>query len=397
MRWAAAVLASGALALMPSVSSNPRRETGPDALTAAAASLMNEARLRGDASLYRKAEEACDRALAIDPAHYDALRLRGWIYGGQHRFAEAAGAARRAQTIRPSDPFNFGALGDALIEIGDYAGAEAAFQTMIDLRPDSASYARGAYWRELNGDTKGAIDLMSRALDAAVAAGPAERAWYLSQRGDLRFARGEIAAAAADQSAALALAPQAPWALAGLARATAALDRDGEAVARYRRSLEIVPSPIVAAELATLLDQRGRSDEAKAALALVEATRRLQQGTGLFDRQIAVIDADRGHDVEDALKVAERSLTSRHDIYGYDAVAWCAFRAGHLARARETMPQALKLGTEDARLFYHAGMIARAAGNLAAARRALAHALHINPRFDPRGAEIARRTLREIS
>jgi tetratricopeptide (TPR) repeat protein len=397
MRWAAAVLATGALALVPSVSPNPRRETSPGAWTAAAASLMNEARVRGDAALYRRAEEACDRALAIDPAFYDALRLRGWIYGGQHRFAEAAEAARRAQRMRPADPFNFGALGDALVEMGEYAGAEAAFQTMIDLRPDSASYARGAYLRELSGDTEGAIELMTRALDAAVGAGPAERAWYLSQRGDLRFARGELAAAAEDQSAALALAPQAPWALAGLARATAALDRDDEAIARYRRSLEILPSPIVAAELATLLDRQGRSDEAKAALALVEAARRLQQGTGLYDRQIAMIDADHGHDVEAALQVAERSLTSRHDIYGYDAVAWCAFKAGHLARAHETMPQAMKLGTEDARLYYHAGMIAHAAGDLVQAKRLLRRALRINARFDPRGADVARRTLREIS
>ena len=393
MRWAAAVLASGALALMPSATSNPRRETTPAALTAAAASLMNEARLRGDVALYRRAEEACDQALAIDPASYDALRLRGWIYGGQHRFAEAAEAARRAQGMRPSDPFNFGALGDALVEMGAYAEAEAAFQTMIDLRPDSASYARGAYLRELYGDTDGALELMSRALDAAVAAGPSERAWYLAQRGELRFARGELAAAAADQSAALALTPQAPWALAGLARAFAALGRDDEAIALDRRSVEILPSPIVAAELAALLDRHGRREEAAAALAIVEATRRLQRN----DRQIAMIDADRGHDVEGALGVAEQALASRHDIYGYDAVAWCAFHAGHLARAREAMPHALALGTEDARLYYHAGMIARAAGDLPGARRDLAHALRINPRFDPRGAEIARRTLREIS
>ncbi|HEX4826112.1 MAG TPA: tetratricopeptide repeat protein [Candidatus Polarisedimenticolaceae bacterium] len=392
MRWAAAVLASGALALVPSVSPNPRRETSPDVLTAAAASLMNEARLKGDVALYRRAEEACDRALEIDPAHYDALRLRGWIYGGEHRFAEAAQAARRAQAVRPDDPFNFGALGDALVETGDYAGAETAFQKMIDLRPDSASYARGAYFRELTGDNDGAIELMSRALDAAVAAGPAERAWYLSQRGDLRFARGGLSEAAADHGAAVALAPQAPWALAGLARDEAALDHDERAIALDRRSLEILPSPLVAAELATLLERRGRADEARAALALVEATKRLRE-----DRQIAMIDADRGHDVEAALGVAERSLVSRHDIYGYDAVAWCAFKAGHLARARETMSEALKLGTEDARLFFHAGMIANAAGDRAEARRDLAHALRLNARFDPSGAEVARRTLREIS
>jgi hypothetical protein len=51
---------------------------------------MNQARVTGDAAFYARAEAACDRALRLAPDHYDALRLRAWIYGGEHRFAEAA-------------------------------------------------------------------------------------------------------------------------------------------------------------------------------------------------------------------------------------------------------------------------------------------------------------------
>jgi lipoprotein NlpI len=46
--------------------------------------------------------------------------------------------------LRPSDPFNYGTLGDAFVETGDYDGAAEAFQTMLNLRPDSASYARAS-------------------------------------------------------------------------------------------------------------------------------------------------------------------------------------------------------------------------------------------------------------
>jgi tetratricopeptide (TPR) repeat protein len=355
---------------------------------------MNQARVTGDAAFYARAEAACDRALRLAPDHYDALRLRAWIYGGEHRFAEAAAAARRAHALRPSDPFNFGTLGDALVELGDYDGAGAAFQSMIDLRPDSASYARGAYLRELEGDVDGALALMTL---AAHAADPSQRAWYRSQLGDLEFSRGNAEGAAREQAAALAEAPRAHAALAGLARAEAALGNPKRAVSLYRQSLEVFPSPMVAAELGELLEVLGRKDEAAQQFALIEATRRLQAGSGLFDRQIAVIHADRGVDPDDAWRIAERSLESRRDIYGYDAVAWCALASGRLARARETIGYALKLGTKDARLLYHAGMIAAAAGDRAEGRCLLAQALRINPYFDLRSAAIARRRLEELS
>ena len=44
--------------------------------------------------------------------------------------------------------------------------------------------------------------------------------------------------------------------------------------------------------------------------------------------------------------------------------------------------EALRLGTRDARLFYHAGMIALAARDKAAARSYLERALALSPQFD---------------
>jgi hypothetical protein len=60
------------------------------------------------------------------------------------------------------------------------------------------------------------------------------------------------------------------------------------------------------------------------------------------------------------------------------------------------MAEALRLGTRDARLFYHAGMIERALGNTAAAAAYLRQALATNPRFHPRHADDARRALRAL-
>ena len=77
-------------------------------------------------------------------------------------------------------------------------------------------------------------------------------------------------------------------------------------------------------------------------------------------------------------------------IYGADAVAWTALKAGKIEEAQAAIKEALRLGTRDAKLFYHAGMIARAASDKAAAKDYLKRALSLNPQFDPMQAAIAK-------
>ena len=57
------------------------------------------------------------------------------------------------------------------------------------------------------------------------------------------------------------------------------------------------------------------------------------------------------------------------------------------------MQHALSQQTEDAQLYYHAGMIERALGNTAQARTYLDKALTMNPRFSATQASIARTAL----
>jgi hypothetical protein len=79
-------------------------------------------------------------------------------------------------------------------------------------------------------------------------------------------------------------------------------------------------------------------------------------------------------------------------VYGEDLLAWASYKAGRIADARRAAEAALAQGTEDARLFYHAGMIAAAAHDSVAARRLLGRALATNPRFSATQSGIARRT-----
>jgi tetratricopeptide (TPR) repeat protein len=95
--------------------------------------------------------------------------------------------------------------------------------------------------------------------------------------------------------------------------------------------------------------------------------------------------------------LAERELRIRRDVYGWDAYGWTLYRLGRYEDARDAADEALRLGTRDARLLYHAGMISLALGDEDRARDELERALAISPWFDPLQAPVARRALRGLS
>jgi tetratricopeptide (TPR) repeat protein len=106
---------------------------------------------------------------------------------------------------------------------------------------------------------------------------------------------------------------------------------------------------------------------------------------------------DRGRDVPTVLARAEREIAVRRDVYGWDLLAWALYRSGRQSEAREKMRHALAVGTRDASLFYHAGMIEAALGRRADARRYLETALEINPQWHPFQPAEARRVLARLA
>jgi tetratricopeptide (TPR) repeat protein len=93
-----------------------------------------------------------------------------------------------------------------------------------------------------------------------------------------------------------------------------------------------------------------------------------------------------------ARKVREE-LRTRRDVYGYDLLAWSLHKQGRDREAATAMAEALREGTQDAMLFYHAGMIERALGHVELARAHLTRALAINPSFHPTQPAEARAAL----
>ncbi|HXG86299.1 MAG TPA: tetratricopeptide repeat protein, partial [Pyrinomonadaceae bacterium] len=93
----------------------------------------------------------------------------------------------------------------------------------------------------------------------------------------------------------------------------------------------------------------------------------------------------------------KREREIRSDIYTSDVLAWCLYKKGNFAEAKKAIDEALRLGTRDARINYHAGMIEQALGNRRDAVKYLQLALEINPLFDILQADVAKQTLRAIT
>jgi tetratricopeptide (TPR) repeat protein len=128
----------------------------------------------------------------------------------------------------------------------------------------------------------------------------------------------------------------------------------------------------------------------------VETIAQLSTANGLLlNRQLALFYADHDRKGAEAYNLATQEYALRRDIYGADTVAWTALHAGKIAEAQTAMQDALRLETRDARLFYHAGMIAEAAGDRARAQEYLTRALTLSPEFDPLQATLARKTLQQ--
>ena len=325
--------------------------------------LVRQTRITGNTGLAREAEAALKRALADDPANYDANRELGTLLLSQHRFREAVAAGEKNRDARPYDPMNYGVIGDGHLELGEYDQAFDAFDKMMSLRPSAASYARVAYARELQGNLTGAVESMKLAADATPPDDPEALAWHHAQVGDLYLRLGKLHEAEAAYIEASHAFPGHPFAMTGYARLLAARGEQGSALALLQELAKTAPTPDLAARTGDLLDKLGRHDEAERQYALAEAGWRVDAPE---PKNLARFLADHDRKTPEAVAIAEQAAAERHDIFTEDALAWAYFKAGRVSAAREAIAQALRTGSKDVDIRAHAKAIERAAGQAAA-------------------------------
>jgi tetratricopeptide (TPR) repeat protein len=265
---------------------------------------------------------------------------------------------------------------------------------MVSMRPDVASYARVSYARELVGDVPGALATMRQAADAAGT--PDDAAWVSYQIGELSFRSGRLSTAVSAYRRAAALSPTFVPAEAGLAKIAWARGHVDRAIRGYRRVVARYPLPEHVIALGDLYTIEGHTAQADDAYALARAEAALFRSNGVnVDVELALFEADHGEPVA-ALADAKAGWRSRHSIHAADTLAWALYRNGLSRPAARLERQALRLGTQDALSFFHAGMIALRLGHRDEARRMLTHALAINPHFSILFATPAQRTVARL-
>jgi len=362
-----------------------------------ASAYMQKARETGDFGFNARAETTLNRSLEIAPGDSSAIILRATLLLTYHRFREALEEAKRAQVPGRESPDLYGVMTDALVELGDYSAAVDAAQKMMDLRPDSASYSRASYVRALHGDLEGAIEAMVVAVKAANPRNAEGAAWYRVHLGLVLMNAGKRSEGERQFDIALDTFPDYHPALAAKARARVAGGDFEGAIQFYRQAQARVPLPEIVIPLGDLYSKLGRADEARQQYELVDFIERQAAGNATYSRELALFWADHDMKLDEALEIMRQERVARADIQTSDALAWCLFKKGKLAEAKESIEQAMRLGTRDARIFYHAGLIYDALNDRERAVKYLKLALEADFSFAVLQADAARRRLTKLT
>lgn len=352
-----------------------------------------------DESWYRRAEACATLIDAAAPGSAAGLLLKGHVLQSTHRFAEAESAARTLVATRGL-AHDFGLLGDALMEQGRLKTALEAYQAMMDRKPGYQAYARAAHMRWLHGDAEGAAEMMAMAVSACSPRDAEAMAWARVKLAGYRFQLAKRTEAKALCDEALGYFPGYPPALLLRGRILASRGRTSAALPDLAASARSRSLPEALWAYSDALRQSGRAAAADSLDNIMAANgARLDPRTFSLWLATRAVDgrnqaarpgrasrpdpeAGRG-DASLAVSLVARELRVRGDVFTHDAAAWAAYASGDAAAASAHADSALAAGTKDARLFLHAGVIARAAGREAHARACLASARALAPMLLP--------------
>ena len=351
---------------------------------------MQKVRETVDFGYLDRAERILNRVLVSDDGNYEALRMREVVELERHHFQAAADLAEAIIGLHPGDPWSYGILGDASMEMGHYDRAAAAYQQMLMLRPDQSSLNRASWYEFVSGRPatghradeaghriRGALSGKHRMVPGRLGQPLFQDRRYRPGGAELRRSRADFPRIPCGRTPA--------WAACAAARGNYA-----EAIVLYMKAQSSVPMPEYAAALEQLYTLRNQPEEARKQRELIDFVDRMGRlASEKTNRNLALIYADEGRNLDRALDLVQEELKVRNDIYTHDALAWVLFQRKDYAGAEESARVAVALGTPEPAFYYHAGRIAAALGKPDEARKLLSRALELNPKFDLRQAPLA--------
>src|SRR4051812_46307146 len=171
---------------------------------------LDELRGTGDLALLAKAHHAAEMATReVDPRFSPGgLAARGQAQLAAHQFAAARATALEYCEMRGDKSTGWQLLGDAELELGNYAEAGKAFAKMeqIDAEPTVAAFTRRAKLPLIHGERAQAREHLETALallQKLDQRAPSAEAWCRVQLGELAFGQGDWDAAQTHYLAAL--------------------------------------------------------------------------------------------------------------------------------------------------------------------------------------------------
>jgi tetratricopeptide (TPR) repeat protein len=354
--------------------------------------LLQRIRETADPSLYAPAEVAFEAARALTPEDALVYVGIGGLQLGKHQFANALVSGRKAAMLSPTLASARAVIVDALVELGRYDQADEAAGEMLALRSDLTTLSRVSYLAELRGKLDVALAAMRLAAKSPGLA-PENTAFADALLGNLLVYSGDAAAGADAYRAALSIVPNHAPSIAGEARLAVGAGNLDDAITLFQRAADIVPLPEYVIALGDAQTAAGLTAEAAHSYALAKAEIQLFQATGVVvDLDLALFEADHG-DPGRALEFAQVAYKATPTVRAADALAWALHRLGRDHEAKMHSDEALRLGSIDPVLRYHAGAIEAALGDATNARRDLELALGTDPGFSATGSAEARRLL----
>lgn len=355
------------------------------ALGQLAALYMQRARETGDDHNYVIAEDYARRSvkLRVNRNGPSFVTLAGALLA-QHRFVEADSIVTQLVKDGAGVPEYTSMSAEIKLELGQYDAARTVFDSLHVQRSHLSIAPRVARWMELNGNSAGARKVLYDALTEAKKRRdlPIEQlAWFELRVGDIEMRNGRMNGARTALEDGLKVSPNDYRLLAAMSKLEAVEGNPKKAIEFGERAMAIKLDP---ATLGTIGDAYAATgDTAQAAEYFRTMEVAVAGQLGPYHRAWSLFLLDHNRRIPEVLKNVQGELVSRKDIYGYDLLAWALHKSGRDAEAQMAMKSALRLGTQDAMLFYHAGMIEHSLRNDVSARAYLERALAVNAHFHP--------------
>jgi tetratricopeptide (TPR) repeat protein len=346
-----------------------------------AVAYVRRARETGHSDYLNQAELALRESAKRAPANLEGEKAHAMILLARDQFVEALQFSRALNKKTPDDTLTYGFIADAATALGDYAEAERATQWMLDLREGSVpGLLRAARLRVIYGDTSGALDFYSQAYQQIPPTQTEDQAWTLTQMAEIQLSTGHLDEAESLLRSALQKFPGDYLTLESLARVETARHHYKQALDLLRQRDDSSISLSSRYLLASTLERAGESAGAVSAykdfeLKALEATNEAANA----NRELILYYLGRGNQPAEALRIAEREIGKRHDVFTLDAYAWALCVNRRYGEAKKQMDAILSLGFRDAATFYHAGAIAEGLNDHADAVRHLNQSLELNP------------------